>query len=142
MTLRTLRITSVEGLATLGRHLKFGGQAPFQLILALPGLPPDQRSGLEETLARLLSYCGCSEGAVGLMAALPLGAMGAIWLMPAGSGWVALAVTIGAAAIIGAMAGKAVGYFRARRRLATEVARIMAIISPTWAEHERLEKAA
>jgi hypothetical protein len=142
MTRRTLRITSVEDLAGLGRHLKFGGQVPFRLILALPGLPPDQRAGREVTLARVLTSCGCSEGAVGLLAALPAGGVGATILLPAGSGILAWVVTICLAAAIGAVAGKAAGYLRARRRLAAEVAQIMAMLSPTNDAQAGLARAA
>ena len=142
MTRRTLRITSVEGLANLDRHLKFGGQAPFRLILALPGLHPDQRAAAEGSLARVLSACGCTEGALGLLAALPVGAVGTTVLLPAGSGVLASAVPIGAAAVIGALAGKTAGYLRARRRLATEIARIMVLLSPSGSGQDSLDQAA
>lgn len=142
MTRRTLRITTVEGLANLDRHLKFGGQAPFRLVLAVPGIPPDQRAGAEASLARVLSACGCTEGAVGLLAALPIGAVGTTMLLPAGSGVLAWAVATGAAAVIGAVAGKAAGYLRARRRLAAEIARIMAALSPSGTGQDSLAEAA
>lgn len=130
MNQRTLRITSVEGLMSLDGYLKLGGQAPFRLILALPGLPPDLRAEAETSLARTLSACGCTEGAVGLLAALPVGAAVAMMVLPAASGSLAWAVCIGAGGVIGAMAGKVAGRLRARRRLAREVERILSATLP------------
>ena len=142
MTRRTLRITSVAGLAMLGQHLRFGGQAPFRLVLALPGLPPDQRAGAEASLVRTLSACGCSEGAAGLLMALFIGGAGSAALLPVGSGTLAWGVAIGSAGLAGALAGKSAGYLRARRRLAAEIARIMAMLPPMESGREDMVRAA
>lgn len=118
-----------QDLLALPQRLK-PGQGPVRLTLALPGLSGPDRAFAEARLSALLSTCGCTEGAVALIAVLPLaihlGFLSA--LSPLGwRGWAAFFGILVAASLL----GKLVGLTRARRRLATEIATLLTRIDPS-----------
>jgi hypothetical protein len=83
--------------------------------VAIPGVDADEARGLEERVNEQLQACGCSEGSVGLFAAL--GAALTVWQMD----WLSLhgrpvVVAIASTAFLGIGVGKMVGHHRGRRR--------------------------
>ena len=93
-----------------------------RLELALPGLDPSERALAEARLAARLGACGCSEGAIGLLAALPVGfGVAMLDLVDVPSWSIVLALTCA-----GALLGKGVGLVRARLALRAEIARLSA----------------
>jgi hypothetical protein len=92
-----------------------------RLELALPGLDAGERAAAEVRLAARLGACGCTEGAIGLLVALPV----VSWLMVAGplGPFMRLGVCV-SVVVVGALLGKAVGMIRARTALQIEVTRI------------------
>lgn len=96
---------------------------PTHLRLELPGLRPLDRAQAEARLARRLSACGCNEGALALIVALPVAAVLAGWLAEGAARW---AWGLGGVVLAAAL-GKALGLWRARAALRAEVAALAAL---------------
>ena len=95
-----------------------------RLELALPGLDADERALAEARLAARIGACGCTEGAVGLLAALPVAGVIAGHDLVAWPDWT---VVLGVVCV-GAALGKVFGLWRAQRKLQNEIARIYAAL--------------
>ena len=116
----TLTLSTPAALAALPQHLRLGAR-PTRLALALPGLDPVIRAQAEARLARSLSACGCNEGALALIAALP---PAALWAFATQSGLAAWGWLLALVATASAL-GKFLGLARARRNLRREVDRVL-----------------
>jgi hypothetical protein len=107
------QVADLPEVLRLKRHIR-------RLELALPGLDAGERAVAEARLVARLGACGCTEGAVGLLAALPVaGGLAALELV----GWPVWFFVL-AVVCAGAALGKVFGLWRARQRLRTEIARI------------------
>ncbi len=126
MTEPPLAITAADQL--VGLLTRFG-RGPLRIRLDLPGLAEPARSIAEQRLASALSACGCTEGAVALLITLGPAAGLAFWSPWSGAflpPWALFAALLVAASL----AGKALGLLRARRRLKSEIARIVRTLPP------------
>ncbi len=119
-----LTLRNPQELAALPQRLTLR-QGQVRLTLALPGLGEPDRSLAEVRLSALLTACGCSEGALALIAALPP----AVWLafLSHGSpaGWQGWALFFGVL-VVASVLGKILGLMIARRRLTAEIACLLA----------------
>lgn len=96
---------------------------PTHLRLELPGLQPLDRARAEARLAQRLSACGCNEGALALIAALPVATLLAGWWAEGAARW---AWGLGGVVLAAAL-GKTLGLWRARAALRAEVAAVAAL---------------
>jgi hypothetical protein len=119
-----LVIATRSDLQALPRRLS-PGQSPVRLSLVLPGLAEPERSLWETRLAALLSTCGRSEGAIGLVPATTLAF--APDLAP--DVWARWGVFL-AVLVLASLGGKCLGLARARRRMRQEVDRLLAHLDP------------
>jgi hypothetical protein len=97
---------------------------PGHLRTAFPELSPEEARRWEREFAPLRKPCGCSEAALGLIAALGLALLAHYFLpglLPAS--WTAFLVTLGASASAGFFIGKSLGIARGRRRYLDAVSR-------------------
>ncbi|WP_137703051.1 hypothetical protein [Marimonas lutisalis] len=95
---------------------------PFRIRLDLPGLSEEDRALTEARLARLAAPCGCTEGAIGLLAGLLPAAL--VWMGTVQMATLArTGLTLGVV-VLAMLAGKLVGLARARLRLGRELERL------------------
>jgi hypothetical protein len=123
-----LVIATRSDLQALPRRLS-PGQSPVRLSLVLPGLAEPERTLWEARLAALLSACGCSEGAIGLVIGLVPATALAFGLHLAPDGWARWGVFL-TVLVLASFGGKYVGLARARRRMREEVDRLLAHLDP------------
>ena len=119
-----LVIATRSDLEALSRRLS-PGQSPVRLSLVLPGLTEPERSLWETRLAALLSACGCSEGAIGLVIGLVPATTLAFAPDLAPDGWARWGVFL-AVLVLSSLGGKCLGLARARRQMRQEVDRLLA----------------
>lgn len=95
---------------------------PTQVQLDLPGKPAPEIAIWQSRLVTSLSACGCTEGAIGLIAGLAVALI--VWMLgmlPGQGAWITAAIFL-AVAVIGALIGKGIGRLRARRALQIQIA--------------------
>lgn len=119
-----LTLRGPADLATLPKRLRLG-QGPIRLTLALPGMGEPDRALAEARLSAHLSACGCNEGALALIVALPPAVFVAVLSPLSPGGWQSWAVVF-AVLVAASLIGKLVGLARARRRLTVEIAGLLA----------------
>lgn len=119
-----LSVHTAQQLMDLPQRMTLG-QRQFELSLSLAGLKEPDRTLTEARLAALLSACGCTQGAIALILALPF----AVWLIcfsRISSGGM-LQWGLGFGVLIAAsVIGKLVGLARARQVLTHEIAAVLA----------------
>jgi hypothetical protein len=98
----------------LGRLIAARGQIR-SVELAVAGVDPVDRERVQARLAALTGACGCTEGAIGLLASLPV----AVLVYPTLGLGQSLAVVVAAALL-----GKGFGLLRAWWVLRVEIARV------------------
>ena len=114
-----MSVVVIRSLEELRRHRR------GKVRLEIPGLP--DAAAHEARLNRLLMACGCTEGSVGLLIALPIAiGLGVTSAWPLG---IAGRIAVGLAIVVaGSLAGKFAGLMRARAALRAEVAAIEAAL--------------
>ena len=114
-----MSVVVIRSLEELRRHRR------GKVRLEIPGLP--DAAAHEARLNRLLMACGCTEGSVGLLIALPIAiTFGLVSTWPLGSGG---RIAVGLAIVVaGSLAGKLVGLMRARAALRAEISAIEATL--------------
>lgn len=124
MTRQTaLTLRTRQELLALPQRLSLG-QPLYRLSLALPDLAEPERSLAEARLSALLSGCGCNEGAIALVLALPPADYLALASPLAPDGWGRWGMLFGIL-IVASLAGKAFGLRRARQDLQREIGSLL-----------------
>lgn len=99
------------------------------ILIDDPSLTSAQRAEWEARLSRLYNECGCHEGALGLLAALPVLLALLLWRQPGfgllDPGGIALLVLL---PLVGAIGGKLLGLALGRLRLRRAVTELSGLI--------------
>ncbi|HEV7204276.1 MAG TPA: hypothetical protein VGN18_06665 [Jatrophihabitans sp.] len=122
---KILRLRTTDDLvAARDRHV---GLRHRQVVLDLPGLAADERTGTAEKLTELLDECGCDTGARAMVAGAVL-VLGGLVLATGGRVLPTLALSPLAVlgAVVGAGSGKAYGLARSRRQFRREIDALLA----------------
>lgn len=117
-----LHITRPDQLWGIVRH----DRTIRRIKLDLPELPHDQQALTEHRLAQLARPCGCTEGAIAMLIALPVAYAVFRWGWPPDTTFGLRFSSAMALAVAACLIGKGIGIYRGRRALQRYVQRIFA----------------